>query len=383
MRDCPRALWAMPSQPVSDVRVVGSWDGWQEPGAELPARSDGWHTTRLQVPAGEYGYLISENGQKRIDGFNPLTTFRADEEVSLLLVPLCDTPEIRIDEVQAMSSGTSITGGATTIRATFLRGSTGALLDPKSVRLVDDASPGASEAAPLTSTTEADATTGTLAITVSGLLRGNQVVRVIAEDVQGRRAEQPVSLWVEPRAPSWNDAVIYEIFVDRFRASDGGALPSPSSPGLRAGGSLDGVRAELEQGTFEALGVTALWISPPTTTPDEARIGRSGHLEEAYHGYWQLDTRQVDPRLGGDAALDRLIEAAHRRGIRILIDIHATSFIARTGGFTTGPRNASAATTRARGRRTSSTAGLRTIYPTIVFKMRTSCDWRPMMPPIG
>jgi glycosidase len=167
----------------------------------------------------------------------------------------------------------------------------------------------------------ADAASGALAIDVTGLPRGNNVLRLVAADEAGRRVEQPVSLWIEPRAVNVTDSVIYEIFVDRFRASDGNALAAPSSPGARAGGTLDGVRAELEKGTFEALGVTTLWLTPPTVTPDEPRLGRSGHLEEAYHGYWQLDTRVVDPRLGGDEALDRLVEAAHRRGVRILIDI--------------------------------------------------------------
>ena len=318
LRDCPRALWAQPSRSGADIRVVGGWDGWKEPGIALQPRSDGWYTTRLEVADGEYGYLVSEDGRKRVDLFNPLTTFHGDDEVSLLVVPACSTPEIRVDAVDP-SPGRADGESVATIRATFLRGRSGALLAPRSVSVVSGE---AESATPLqAAVSKADAATGAIAIAVSGLPRGNNVVRIVAEDEQGRSVEQPVSVWIEPRAASWSDAVIYEIFVDRFRTSDGRPLSPPSSPGLRAGGTLDGVRAEVEKGTFEALGVSALWLSPPTTTPDEPRIGRSGRLEEAYHGYWQLDTRAVDPRLGGDAALDRLIEAAHRRGIRILIDI--------------------------------------------------------------
>ena len=320
LRDCPRALWARPSRPGADTRVVGSWDGWKEPGSALLARSDGWYTARVDVPEGEHGYLVSEDGRKHVDAFNPLTTFRGDDEVSLLLVPTCAAPEIRIDEVDTAPSRPA-QGGVATIRATFLRGKDGALLAPRSVSIAYDAKESAA-AAPFRATiVNADPGTGALTIAVSGLPRGRHVVRVTAHDDRGQSAEQPATVWIEPRAESFTDAVIYEIFVDRFRASDGRPLAPPSSPGLRAGGTLDGVRAELEKGTFEALGVSALWLSPPTTTPDEARVGRSGRLEEAYHGYWQLDTRAVDPRLGGDEALDRLIESAHRRGIRILIDI--------------------------------------------------------------
>jgi glycosidase len=315
-RDCPRALWAQRSRPGADIRVIGSWDGWKEPGTAMTPRSDGWYTTRIDVAEGEYGYVVSEDGRKRIDVFNPLTTFRGDDEVSLLLVPACDTPEIHVDAIDVAKGGP--TGEmVATLRATFRRSRSGALLASRSVSVVSDAAGAAAQGTVL----QADAATGVLEIAVVGLPRGNNIVRVMANDEHGQRVEQPVSVWVEPRATSWTDAVIYEIFVDRFRTSEGGALSPPSSPGLRAGGTLDGVRAELEKGTFDALGVSALWLSPPTTTPDEARLGRSGRLEEAYHGYWQLDTRAVDPRIGGDAALDRLIEAAHRRGIRILIDI--------------------------------------------------------------
>jgi glycosidase len=317
LRDCPPALWAKPSQPDADLRVVGSWNGWKEPGTALPRRSDGWHTTRVELPEGEYGYLVYENGEKRIDIYNPLTTFRGSEEVSLLLVGACQMPEVRVDEVLADLGADA---GAMTVRATFLRGRSGAPLAPSTIRAAPEAA-GVSEPPPVAFDVEADAATGALTMRFSGLPRGNNVVRLSAEDVEGHRADQAVSLWVEPRAASFSDAVIYEIFVDRFRTSDGRAPSPPRSPGLRAGGTLDGVRAELEKGTFDALGVSALWLSPPTTTPDESRIGRSGRMEEAYHGYWQLDSRQVDPRLGGEEALDRLIETAHRRGIRILIDI--------------------------------------------------------------
>jgi glycosidase len=321
LRDCPRALWARASHPGAAIHVIGSWDGWKEPGTAMPLRSDGWYTTRIAVPEGEYGYMVVENGQKRLDVFTALTTFNADEEVSLLRVPACEMPEIKVDEVRTPATPTRDSLATATVRATFLRGQSGARLSPASVTIVPDRT-GAATAAPLTSHIEtADAATGALDIVVTGLPRGNNVVRLVAADEAGRRTEQRVSIWIDPRAKTNADGVIYEIFVDRFRSSDGKALTAPSSPAQRAGGTLDGVRAELEKGTFEALGVTALWLTPPTITPDEPRIGRSGRLEEAYHGYWQLDTRVVDPRLGGDDALDRLVEAAHRRGMRILIDI--------------------------------------------------------------
>jgi glycosidase len=329
MRDCPRAIWARPSRPGAEIRVIGSWNAWQEPGTLLPARGDGWHTARLDVPEGEYGYLIAESGEKSIDTFEPLTTFRGGEEVSLLRVPACDAPEIRVDEVEPHAAARDAFSpyqarahqGKSTIRATFLRGASGAALRPSSVEVVRDRSAALSAALLEVSVERADARTGTIVVAIAGLSRGNHVVILAAADEAGQKTEQRVSLFVEPRAAAPEDAVIYQIFTDRFRGSNGEPPSPPPSPAMRAGGTLDGVRAELEKGTFEALGATALWLTPPAPTPDETRIGRSGRLEDAYHGYWQLDSRTVDARLGGEEALDRLVEAAHRRGLRILIDI--------------------------------------------------------------
>ncbi|MEZ4454471.1 MAG: alpha-amylase family glycosyl hydrolase [Nannocystaceae bacterium] len=69
--------------------------------------------------------------------------------------------------------------------------------------------------------------------------------------------------------------------------------------------------AAIDDGTIERLGVTALWLSPVYTGPERPREGREGCTSTSYHGYWPLDSRGVEPRLGGDAALRELIARAH------------------------------------------------------------------------
>ncbi|MDI3313954.1 MAG: glycoside hydrolase family 13 protein [Mycobacterium sp.] len=96
--------------------------------------------------------------------------------------------------------------------------------------------------------------------------------------------------------PWWSHAVFYQVYPRSFADSNGDGV-----------GDLDGVVARLDY--LEALGVDAIWLNPVTVSP------------MADHGYDVADPRDVDPLFGGMAALDRLIAAAHRRGIKIIMDV--------------------------------------------------------------
>jgi len=113
--------------------------------------------------------------------------------------------------------------------------------------------------------------------------------------------------------PEWvKDAVFYQIFPDRFAKSN--AVPKPSnlepwdSPptvyGFK-GGDLLGVAERLDY--LQDLGVNAIYFTP---------IFQSA----ANHRYHTHDYYQVDPILGGNAALRALLDEAHRRGIRVVLD---------------------------------------------------------------
>lgn len=109
------------------------------------------------------------------------------------------------------------------------------------------------------------------------------------------------------QAPSWvSDAVFYQIFPDRFRRHAGPWL-ADGRGATRAlcGGDLDGVRDALPY--LADLGISALYLTPIFTAT-------------SYHRYDTEDYFQVDPVLGGDEALRRLIEALRARGMRIVLD---------------------------------------------------------------
>jgi neopullulanase len=113
--------------------------------------------------------------------------------------------------------------------------------------------------------------------------------------------------------PEWvQDAVFYQIFPDRFAQSVSVAKannlePWESPPTLHGfkGGDLLGVVEHLDYLT--ELGITAIYLCP---------VFRS----TANHRYHTHDYYQVDPILGGNRALGSLLERAHERGIRVVLD---------------------------------------------------------------
>ncbi|MER3445114.1 MAG: pullulanase [Meiothermus sp.] len=118
--------------------------------------------------------------------------------------------------------------------------------------------------------------------------------------------------------PDWvKDAVFYQIFPDRFARGEGPlAMPAPlaahfeswdSPPTLRGfkGGNLWGVAQKLDY--IKDMGFNAIYFCPIFAST-------------ANHRYHTTDYFQVDPMLGGNAAFAHLLEEAHKRGIRVVLD---------------------------------------------------------------
>ena len=109
--------------------------------------------------------------------------------------------------------------------------------------------------------------------------------------------------------PKWvHDAVIYHIFLDRFYPGDGVSWKKPANLSGFFGGTLRGAIQKLEY--IQSLGCNAVWLSPLFTSP-------------THHGYDATDYYTVEPRFGTNAELIELIEKAHQRGIRVILDFVA------------------------------------------------------------
>ena len=113
--------------------------------------------------------------------------------------------------------------------------------------------------------------------------------------------------------PDWvADAIFYQIFPDRFAASTRVPKPgqleawdaTPTRHGFK-GGDLLGVLERLDH--LQELGVNAIYFNPIFTSASN-------------HRYHTFDYYEVDPLLGGTAAFRQLLDAAHSKGIRVVLD---------------------------------------------------------------
>lgn len=134
-------------------------------------------------------------------------------------------------------------------------------------------------------------------------------------------------------AIDWRDAIMYFVMIDRF--SDGSTannapVSGVEAPGNYSGGDLIGLKAKIDEGYFSALGVNTLWITSPIDNADNANPGSDGHAYAGYHGYWPGDLNKVESKIGSDAELKAVVDAAHARNMQVLIDyvmnhVHANS----------------------------------------------------------
>ncbi|MCB9585520.1 MAG: glycosyl hydrolase [Polyangiaceae bacterium] len=313
--DCPVSLTYDPpaGKVVSQASIAGEWNGFSA--SALPMQgpdSQGNFHADFQLPPGLYGYKLVLDGTEWV--FDPAQGYRKyvdQTENSGLRVEDCTRPRLSV-------TSSSKTQSSFQAKLDVLRAISGAAISSVSV---SHRSPSGEQGAP--STLSAD----TIDIDLSGLAQGKHTLVVHVQDVDGHQSDDLLlPFWIESAEFSWQDAVIYMAVTDRFEDGDTGNDPGPTSGVTDAradwnGGDFDGLRARIADGTLDALGVRALWLTPFQTNPAVAYGAADGvHQVTGYHGYWPVEPRTVEPRLGGEVALKALVKEAHAHGIRVLMD---------------------------------------------------------------
>ncbi|MFE7037790.1 alpha-amylase family glycosyl hydrolase, partial [Streptomyces sp. NPDC057621] len=121
----------------------------------------------------------------------------------------------------------------------------------------------------------------------------------------------------------------YFVLPDRFANGDtgndrGGLTGSrlatgydPTDKGFYQGGDLKGLTKKLDY--IKDLGTTAIWLAP--IFKNQPVQGTGENASAGYHGYWITDFTQVDPHFGTNADLERLIDKAHGKGMKVFFDV--------------------------------------------------------------
>ncbi|MFJ9934548.1 pullulanase-type alpha-1,6-glucosidase [Streptomyces virginiae] len=132
--------------------------------------------------------------------------------------------------------------------------------------------------------------------------------------------------------PARNDLTreqFYFVLPDRFANGDprndrGGLTGSrletgldPTDKGFYQGGDLKGLTDRLDY--IKGLGTTAIWMAP--IFKNQPVQGKGDDVSAGYHGYWITDFTQVDPHFGTNADLERLIDKAHAKGMKVFFDV--------------------------------------------------------------
>lgn len=126
----------------------------------------------------------------------------------------------------------------------------------------------------------------------------------------------------------WDESIIYFMLTDRFFDGDAANndpynqnYDTKNDRGTYQGGDFKGITEKLDY--LDKLGVNTIWISPIVDNiKHDARFDNpEGHSYYAYHGYWANNFGELNPHFGSMEDFHQLIDSAHERGIKIMVDV--------------------------------------------------------------
>lgn len=177
------------------------------------------------------------------------------------------------------------------------------------------------QAVTISATTDTKLGIKTLPITVTDQY-GNKFSTTVDVEITDRVKENKKDF-------DWDEAVVYFMMTDRFfdgnesNNTASGADTYGKNPGLYHGGDFAGVTAKLDY--LQDLGVNTIWITPVVENIKGVAVTDEGSKDvpynAAYHGYWASDFTKLNPTLGTTGEFETMISEAHKRGMRIMVDI--------------------------------------------------------------
>lgn len=196
---------------------------------------------------------------------------------------------------------------------------------------IDVSSLGGSNAMPI----EPELQAVTISATTDTAL-GVKTLPITVTDQYGNKFSTTVDVEITDRVKKnendfdWDEAVVYFMMTDRFfdgnesnNTASGADTYGKNNPGLYHGGDFAGVTAKLDY--LQDLGVNTIWLTPIVENVKGVAVTDEGKEDvpynAAYHGYWASDFTKLNPTLGTTEEFETMISEAHKRGMRIMVDI--------------------------------------------------------------
>jgi glycosidase len=302
---------------VQAVALAGAFNGWSNSKDLFQKGDDGIFRLKKTIKPGNWTYKFVVDGEWMADPSNP----KMDDSGfgnSLLTVEGQDRNTFPIHYLSANAPGSGPQGS---FAAVLREGD--ALRPEKATVLLNN------NLLPADSYTVDSA--GRVVLDVPGSLWGREnYVTVMLESESGATGEVqvPIIYGDAPRSPA--DEVIYFAMTDRFLDGDPANNPEADHENVPPlaeyhGGDWAGIAERIEDGYFDHLGVTTLWISPvnENTFKVEKESVPPGRSFTSYHGYWPVSSTATNPAFGSMEELQGLIGTAHRNGIAVLLDFVA------------------------------------------------------------
>lgn len=165
---------------------------------------------------------------------------------------------------------------------------------------------------------------------------GTKTLPIVMKDQYGNEYQTSVQVTVTARTKAsdedfdWDEAVIYFMVTDRFfdgnesnNTASGENTYGKDNAGLYHGGDFAGITQKLDY--LKNLGINTIWITPIVKNIPGVKVTEEGSKDvpynAAYHGYWASDFTKLNPTLGTEEEFKTLINEAHEKGIRIMVDI--------------------------------------------------------------
>ena len=310
----------------NNVSVAGSFNDWTTDSDRMVRDAEGNWVAELSLAPGAYPYKFVELSEGRFgeDGSwscDPNAKYiHCDQGVvdpwennwehtcapglnscnSMLVVDDCDRPTLDVETVRFDASDGSVD---VSVRATAGR---------------DDVVAGEAtlNGVPIEGAWDGER----FQVRRTGLEAARHTLRFAVTDAQGRISnEVVVPFWLD--GWTWDEAVVYFAFVDRLANGDpsrDAVEGATAELGEYLGGDFEGVRKMLPY--LDDLGVSVLWLSNAQDNAEADWAGDCDATYTGYHAYWPDQAKGVEEHFGSEQDLTALIDAAHARGMRVVMD---------------------------------------------------------------